>query len=106
YLTRPYPVIYPNVNLIIDNNGINLQLGDLTYVFYLSPGHTNDGLFFFIKTIKTLVPGDYLFNISFTYIQCSNNYYLNTVLLIEHVMNTNEVELLIPGHGKATQNYK
>ena len=106
YLTRPYPVIYPNVNLIIDNNGINLQLGDLTYVFYLSPGHTNDGLFFYIKNLKTLVAGDYLSNIEIPFITSSYTDYLNTVLLMEHVMDTNEVELLIPGHGKATQNYK
>src|SRR5690625_3295650 len=92
YLTRPYPVIYPNVNLIIDNNGINLQLGDLTYVFYLSPGHTNDGLFFYIKNLKTLVAGDYLSNIEIPFITSSYTDYLNTVLLMEKVMDTNEVE--------------
>src|SRR5690625_1899129 len=57
-------------------------------------------------TLKTLVAGDSLSDIALPYITRRYTDYLNTVLLIEHVMDTNEVELLIPGHGKATQNYK
>src|SRR5699024_11810817 len=106
YLKRHYSVIYTNVNVIINKNEINLQIEDLTYVFYLSTGHTNDSLFFYIKNLKTLVSGDYLSNIEIPFITSSYTDYLNTVLLMEHVMDTNEVELLIPGHGKATQNYK
>src|SRR5699024_11820639 len=71
YLTRPYPDIYPNVHLIIDNNEINLQLGDLTYVLYLSPRNTNDVLFFYIKNIKTLVTVYYLSNIEIPFITSS-----------------------------------
>src|SRR5699024_3842142 len=96
YLRRHYPVIYPNVKLIIDNNGIYLHVGDVIYVFYLSTGHTDYGLFFYIKNLKTLLAGDYLSNIEFPFITSSYTDYLNTVLLIEHVMDTNEVELLIP----------
>lgn len=106
YLSRPYKVEYPKVNITITENETHLQLGDLECIFYLSPGHTEDGLFFYIPTLNTIVVGDYLSNIEFPFITSSYRDYLETIHRMEEVMLANQIELLIPGHGQVTENYQ
>lgn len=105
YLTRPYEIIYPKVNIIINKHQTNLQLGDLNCIFYLAPGHTDDGLFFYIKKLNTLIVGDYLSDIEFPFITSSYSDYVQTVYLMQEVTKNYTTELLIPGHGKVTSNY-
>lgn len=106
YLTRPYEIIYPKVNITIKENETEIQLGDLNCIFYLAPGHTDDGLFFYIKKLKTLIVGDYLSDVEFPFITSSYSDYIQTVYLMREVANIYDVELLIPGHGKVTTHYQ
>ncbi len=106
YVTRSYPIIFPHVNIAIHENETQLQLGDLECTFYLSPGHTDDGLFFYIKNLQTLIVGDYLSDVEFPFITSSYLDYYQTTQLMQKVCRDNKIALLIPGHGKVTKNYQ
>ncbi len=105
YLTRVYEVSYPKVNIVIKENETHISLGDLACIFYLSPGHTDDGLFFYIKQLNILIVGDYLSNVEFPFITSSYNDYVKTINLMKEVTKKYHVALLIPGHGKVTTHY-
>lgn len=102
YLSRPYPIDYPKVNITVKENETHLQIGDLDCIFYLAPGHTTDGLFFYIKQLDTIIVGDYLSDVEFPFITSSYSDYLETIKLMKKVIQTNKIQLLIPGHGKVT----
>lgn len=101
YVGRDYTVEYPSIKLIIDGEEERVIGNDL-YQFYPAPGHTSDGILIFNKTKGVLVVGDYLSNIEFPFVYDEFQHYLSTLQTLEKIIETEEVNLLVVGHGDAT----
>lgn len=99
YIKRDYEICYPTITTAIENDGKELQLGSDDYVFYQARGHNKDGLISFNKSKGVLIVGDYLSNIEFPYIYDSSKAYKKTLEKLETLINTETVNVLIPGHG-------
>ncbi|MGB2991468.1 MAG: MBL fold metallo-hydrolase, partial [Paenisporosarcina sp.] len=41
YVERPYDIEFPTIDIVIENDGQQLVVGDTKFTFYLSPGHTH-----------------------------------------------------------------
>jgi hydroxyacylglutathione hydrolase len=102
YIHRPYPVLFPEVNIVIEEDGQQLVLGDITFTFYLSPGHTHDGLFTVIEPLGIWIAGDYLSDFELPFIYHSAKAYEETLRKAERIVETHEVSVLVPGHGRTT----
>ncbi|MER2114925.1 MAG: MBL fold metallo-hydrolase, partial [Solibacillus isronensis] len=55
YIERDYPIIYPQIDIVIKEDGKTLELQDITCSFYLSPGHTADGLITVVEPFGILL---------------------------------------------------
>ncbi|MEO1435885.1 MAG: MBL fold metallo-hydrolase [Bacteroidota bacterium] len=106
YLSRNYPIQYPEVQVVIRENGQQLELGQNTLTFYLTPGHNPDGLYTILEPEGIWIAGDYLSNIEFPYIYHSTADYLEVLKLSQHLLaqTDHKIRLLIPGHGDHTTN--
>ena len=100
YITRPYPISYPDVDIIITTSGQKVNIDGHEIIFFLSPGHTEDGIFTIIPTKNCWIAGDYLSNIEIPFIDFDIDEYEQT---LTSALRINEdfknVNLLIPGHG-------
>ncbi|WP_379157883.1 MBL fold metallo-hydrolase [Paenibacillus sp. sgz5001063] len=101
YLKRPYEIIYPVVNHIMEQEGQTMAFGELQLTGYTAPGHTNDGLFTVVNGSQLLIAGDYLSDVEFPYIYDSSTAYEATLSKMEQIITRHPVPLLIPGHGEA-----
>ena len=101
YVERSYPIIYPTIDLIIDEDAQQLILGDITCTFYLAPGHTDDGIFIVIDSLKLMLAGDYLSDVEFPFLT-DFQAYLTTLQKAQMIVEQYEIQLLVPGHGKTT----
>lgn len=101
YIKRPYPIQYPVVNIVIEEDGQQLVIGDTTITFYLSPGHTNDGLFTIIEPLGVWIAGDYLSDFERPFIEYSAKWYANTLQKAQHILQKHAISILVPGHGQA-----
>lgn len=99
YLQRDYPITYPEVDFIISENGQQLEIAGERFTFYLSPGHTNDGLFTIIDQPGTFLAGDYLSNLEFPFIYYNSYVYQDTLRQVDYILQNHIINLLIPGHG-------
>lgn len=99
YLQRDYDVAYPTIDVVVDTDGQQLQIGDMTLTFYLAPGHTPCGLMTVISPMGVLLAGDYLSDIEFPYIYDSMDRYVDTLHKMDDILGTHAVRLLVPGHG-------
>lgn len=108
YILRNYNILYPEVDIVIEKEEQTLMIGDTKLLFFLAPGHTADGLFTIVEydDNKYWIAGDYLSNIEFPFIYHSSNDYLATIAKAEHIMMQIAPQVLIPGHGDATADYK
>jgi len=102
YIKRDYEIVYPNIELPIALDPQHLQIGNDEYHFYQSKGHNKDGMITFNKSQGILIVGDYLSNIEFPYIYESFKKYKNTLVKLGHIIETEKVNILIPGHGHFT----
>ena len=102
YIKRNYEIVYPKINLIIGEEGLELNLGEDIYQFYQAPGHTDDGLIVHNKSEGILIAGDYLSNIEFPFIYHSVAAYKNTLRTFEQLINGHNINCLIVGHGDHT----
>jgi hydroxyacylglutathione hydrolase len=102
YIHRPYPIAFPEVDIVIEEDGQQLVLGEITITFYLAPGHTHDGLFTVIEPLGIWIAGDYLSDFELPFISCSGKGYEETLRKAEQIVETNMVSVLVPGHGQAT----
>lgn len=102
YIKRPYPLKYPVIDHVIQEDGQQLTIGDTVFTFYLSPGHTSDGLFTVIDSVGALIAGDYLTDVEFPFIKDSRDYE-NTLEKVDAIIENHRVRLLIPGHGQPTE---
>ena len=101
YIERDYPIIYPQIDIVIKEDGQELEFQDLTCSFYLSPGHTADGLFTVVEPFGILLAGDYLSNVEFPFIE-DFEAYLATIQKVQTIIADKAVEVVVPGHGTMT----
>lgn len=106
YIVRDYPISYPMVDVIVNKDGQQLTLGDMTLVFYLAPGHNADGMFTIIEEANTWIAGDYLSDIEFPFIYHSSTDYLETLQKVDTILNLHKIDKLIPGHGNPATSVK
>lgn len=104
YINRPYEVTFPEVDLVIEEDGQQLVIGDTIITFYLSPGHTHDGLFTIIESLGLWITGDYLSDFELPFIYHSAKDYEETLRKAEQILDTHAIEVLVPGHGVTTTN--
>lgn len=99
YIQRDYPIVYPNVDRIIDAyEQVESQDGE-NAVFFPAPGHVNNGLITIFSDKKICIAGDYLSNIEIPMIEHSFGLYEKTLLTFQHILDEYDIELLITGHG-------
>lgn len=106
YIKRKYDIEYPKVDIVIDENGQKVEIGETTLQFFNAFGHNVDGLFLWIESLGILVVGDYLSNIEFPYIYHSYQSYLATLETAETLINTQKIKFLITGHGDFTIDFE
>lgn len=106
YIVRDYSISYPKVDVIVNKDGQEIELGDMNLVFYLAPGHNADGMFTIVEEAKTWIAGDYLSDIEFPFIYHSSADYLNTLQKVDLILKTHKIDQLIPGHGSPTTSIK
>ncbi|MFT7606007.1 MAG: hydroxyacylglutathione hydrolase [Saprospiraceae bacterium] len=99
YIKRAYPITYPEVDLIISKDGEQLSIEGERFTFYLSPGHTNDGLFTIIESAGIFISGDYLSDLEFPFIYHNIGDYENTLRKVDTILQSHLIHLMIPGHG-------
>lgn len=101
YIKRSYPIVYPEADYVVTSNGQELNHGELSFKFYLAPGHTADGLFTLIHPFGIWIAGDYLSNVEFPFIYDNHKAYLETMNKAQELVK--ESSILITGHGDYTQ---
>lgn len=106
YLKRFYPISYPEVEVAVANDGETMKVGNCALTFYLAPGHTNDGLLTVIEPEGVLAAGDHLSDVEFPFIYDSYESYLETINKIKNIVDSGNIEILIPGHGSVTNSEK
>jgi len=106
YIIRDYSITYPKVDIIVNKDGQELELGDINLVFYLAPGHNADGMFTIVEESKTWIAGDYLSDIEFPFIYHSSTEYLDTLQKVDSILKAHKIDQLIPGHGNPTTSIK
>ncbi|MBR9920790.1 MAG: MBL fold metallo-hydrolase [Bacteroidetes bacterium] len=106
YIQRDYPILYPEINIPVTQNGQQLKIGNTTLTFYLTPGHNPDGIFTIIEPAGIWIAGDYLSNIEFPYIYHSSRMYEDVLKRAEKILEEHDIRQLIPGHGDPTDSRK
>ncbi|WP_019415346.1 MBL fold metallo-hydrolase [Paenisporosarcina sp. TG20] len=103
YVERPYEIEFPTIDFVIEEDGQQLVLGDITITFYLSPGHTHDGLFTVIEPMGIWISGDYLSDFELPFVFDSVKAYKSTLQKAYQILDLHSVHVLIPGHGQLTK---
>lgn len=102
YLDRTYPITYPEVDIVIRDDGQVLKIGETTLTFYKAEGHTNDGIFMIVESLGIWIAGDYLSDVEFPYIYHSSEAYEETMEKADAILQKHKIAYLIPGHGHIT----
>lgn len=103
YITRPHPLEYPLVDMPVPADGAEFPFGATRLRFFLAPGHTPDGIFTLVEEPGIFLAGDYLSDFELPIISHSYKEYLSTLRKAEQLIMEGRVRLLVPGHGKVTQ---
>lgn len=106
YLSRNYEITYPDVDIIIHEDGQKVELGKLNLTFFTAPGHTDDSLLTLIQPYGIFLAGDYLSNVEFPFITGSFKDYVNTIKKAEKILENYSITTLVPGHGTTTNDQK
>ena len=102
YITRDYPIEYPSVDIVVEEDGQILQIGDTILSFYHAHGHNSDGIFTVIQPLGVCVMGDYCCNIEFPYIYQSSLEYEKTLAKFDPILaRYPNLQWFIAGHGDA-----
>ena len=102
YLDRDYPLLYPKVDIEVVEDGQELQIGETKLVFYLAPGHTEDGIFTIVEPFGIWIAGDYLSDVEFPFIYDNSEKYEKTLSKTNLILTSFHINLLVPGHGHPT----
>jgi hydroxyacylglutathione hydrolase len=100
YLKRDYDIVYPIIDVLVQEEGQQLCIGEMTLTFYSASGHTNCGIFTLIEPLGVWIAGDYLSNIEFPYVYFSSQAYESTLHKVDTILKNHSVRLLVPGHGQ------
>jgi len=103
YVERPYEIEFPTIDIVIEKDRQHLVVGDTTITFYLSPGHTHNGLFTIIEPLGIWITGDYLSDFELPYLFDSAKAYLETLQKARMILEIHSVRVLVPGHGQVTE---
>ncbi|WP_377890102.1 MBL fold metallo-hydrolase [Alkalihalobacillus sp. R86527] len=103
YLERNYEHIYPKVDVVVTHDEQKLEIGEVTLTFYLSPGHTDDGIFTVVEPYGVFLSGDYLSDVEFPFITGSYRDYVRTIQKAEMTFDRFDIQLHVPGHGRTTE---
>lgn len=103
YLERSYEHRYPEVDIVVKEDGQQLEAGDLTLTFYKSPGHTDDGIFTVVEPYGIFLSGDYLSDVEFPFISGSYLDYVRTIETAESIFDHHDIKVHVPGHGRTTE---
>lgn len=103
YVSRDYPIIYPEATIVIKEDNQQVTIEDEAIVLYLAPGHTKDGIFAYIPSQQILIVGDYLSNVEFPFIE-HLEHYKETLNKASKLIDGKPINYLIPGHGQFTSN--
>ncbi len=103
YIERDYPILYPQIDIVITTNYEQRQIQGETYIFHQAEGHSQDGLLTYQESQGILIAGDYLSNIEFPYVEHSLLKYQQTLDKLETLIAENGVGLLVTGHGDFTK---
>lgn len=101
YITRDYPIVYPEIDVVIERDGSALPIGDCKLSFYLAPGHTQDGIMTVVEPFGILLSGDYLSDVEFPFIT-DVGAYENTLNKALQIVDKHKIKTLVPGHGQTT----
>ena len=104
YIDRPYPITYPIVDEVVTSDGQQLDIGNTKLTFYNAKGHTDDGIFTVIEPLGIWIAGDYLSDLEFPFMYSSSEDYIATLQKTDKILQTHQINLLIPGHGHVTEN--
>lgn len=99
YIEREYPIIYPQVDIVVEGDGQQLEIGNTLLTFYEALGHTDDGIFIVIDSVGAIIAGDYLSDVEFPFIYSSSLDYINTLEKVDKILKSHSVNVLVPGHG-------
>lgn len=97
-LSRDYALTYPAVDIIIESDGQQVDLGDAVLTCYLSPGHTAEGIFSIVEPGGIWIAGDYLSDVEFPLIQ-DEGIYRRTLELVDQILQNHTIRCMVPGHG-------
>ena len=100
YIKRHYPINYPSVTYIVENEGQVLKIGETELTFFHATGHNPDGIFTIVNNV--FIAGDYLCDVEFPYIYHSSWAYQDTLNKIESILQQFDIQLFISGHGNPT----
>lgn len=103
YIARNYRITYPIVDEVITSDGQQLVIGNTKFTFYNAKGHTDDGIFTVMEPLGIWIAGDYLSDLEFPFIYSSSEDYIATLQKTEKLLQTHQIQFLIPGHGHATE---
>jgi glyoxylase-like metal-dependent hydrolase (beta-lactamase superfamily II) len=104
YINRPYKLVYPVIDHVIEYDGERLELGKTSITFHHAFGHTDDGLFAVIEPLNAVIAGDYLSDLEFPFVYYSYPEYEKTLTRFKALMMDRNKVTLIPGHGNTTNN--
>lgn len=99
YVERSGALYFPEVTIVIEEDGQQLTLGDFKLTFYLAPGHTAEGIFTIIEEAGIWLAGDYLSAVEFPFVYHSSEAYLKTLTKIDLILQKHPIQLMLPGHG-------
>ncbi|WP_134683761.1 MBL fold metallo-hydrolase [Brevibacillus migulae] len=104
YITRDYPIEFPQLDFVIAQDGQQLAIGNTSLTFYKAPGHSEDSLFTIIDSLGVFIAGDYLSDFELPFIYHSAAAYESTMQRAAEILQNHDIRLLIPGHGQHTTN--
>ena len=99
YISRDYPIVYPEVSREIDMDGKALHYSGTVMTFYLAPGHTAEGMFIIWEPAGLFIAGDYLSDIEFPFIEDSITKYRRTMNKVDRILRAHQIKWMVPGHG-------
>ncbi len=100
YITRPYPILYPEVDIVVPEHDFSIYINEIEILFFKAQGHVSDGLFMIIPALHLWVAGDYLSNIEIPFIDHDYHAYWDTITTAAILFDQfDDIHILIPGHG-------
>jgi hydroxyacylglutathione hydrolase len=104
YLQRNYTISFPSPDWAINADSTTLHIGNEIIIFYLSPGHTSDGIFTIFAKSGLFFAGDYFSDIEIPIIEDDIEKYRHSILKAREIIKKHDIKILIPGHGSIAKN--